>query len=252
MAIVRAFGPALQRGQIVGALVAVAIAVAWIVVGGDDASAIIPLVIVSAAAGIVGTVVAVLVVPGRVRRAYEVFSWLGRAEVDRFQARTGGSVPVGVDGIAAWLAGHPATPVMLLPRIEILAFVGRFEEARAELAMVVPDPATAFERVSLTQYIDWIETGEPGVAELRAAAESVAPGTEDRRAADVTVALAEARDLAVRSKPDWTAPLEAVRGQLGRAPWNVVLRDTWSKAAVAFALVALVAAFGASLLRSLL
>lgn len=252
MAMVRAFGPVLQRAQIVGALVAVALAIAWVVVGGDSAREILSMVVVAAVAGVVGTVVAILVVPGRVRRAFEAFSWLGRSEVDRFQARTGGSVPVGTDGIAAWLAEHPATPAMLLPRIEILAFVGRFDEARAELAMVAPDPVTAFERASLTQYIDWIETGQPGVAELRAAAEPVAPATADRLAADVTVALAEARDLAVRSDPGWTAPLEAVRPLLGWAPWPVVLRDTWSKAAIAFTLVALIAAFGASLLRSVL
>ena len=252
MAMVLAFGPALQRAQIVGALVAVAIAIAWIFVGGDDASAIIPLVIVSALAGILGAIVALLVVPGRVRRAFEAFSWLGRSEVDRFEARTGGRVPVGMDGIAAWLVDHPATPSLLLARVEILAFVGRVEEARAELAAAASDPAFAFERASLRQYIDWIETGDPGVAELRAAAESVAPGTEARQAADVTVALAEARDLVVRGDSEWAAPLEAARRDLGRAPWKVVLRDTWSKAAVAIALVALVAAFGASLLRFLL
>ena len=48
------------------------------------------------------------------------------------------------------------------------------------------------------------------------------------------------------------APLEAAQRALGRVPCKVVLRDTWSKAAIAFALVALVAAFGASLLRAVL
>ncbi len=252
MAMVRVFGPAVQRAQVIGGLVAVAIAGLWVFAGGLGATELPAQLAVAALAGLAGAITAYLVVPRSIRRAFEAFSWLGRTEVDLFEQRTGASVPVGPVEMAAWLAKHPATPGVLLPRIEILAFAGRFEEARRELAMVEPDPSTAFESASLTQYLGWLETGEPGVAELRAAAVSTPPGTHARRFAEVTVALGEARQLAVRGDPGWTAPLEAVRGELGRAALAVVIRDTWSKAALAFAFVALIVVFGASLLRLVL
>jgi hypothetical protein len=249
---VRAFAPVLQRASIGGGLVAATLVAGWIFPRSGLDSPIPEPLVAAPVAGAAGTLVAFLLVPRRVHRAYEAFSWLGRLEVDRFQARTGGPVPTDPDQIEPWLAAHPPTAALLLPRVELLPFFGRYEDARRELAMVEPKWETAFERASLTQYIDWLETGEPGVARLRAAAASLAPGTEARRAADVTVALAEARDLAVRDDPEWFAPLEAVRHHLGLAPRRVSFLDTWSKAGVALALVALIAAMGASLLQFLI
>ncbi len=249
---VRAFGQPLQRAMIGGGLVAAVIAVVWMFVVDGTASSIPQPLVVAPIAGMAGTLVAVALVPAHVRRAYEAFSWLGRAEVDRFEARTGGPVPTRPDEFEDWLAAHPPTPAMLLPRVEILAFLGRYDAARRELADIEQAPDTAFERASLTQYIDWIETGTPGTAALRAATAPITPGTDARRVADTTVALAEARVLVEGDDPGWTVPLETARRDLGVAPLRVVLRDTWVKAGVTFTLVALIAAFGASLLRFLL
>ncbi len=148
------------------------------------------------------------------------------------------------------MGGEPS--VDLLGAGELLAFVGRSEDARRELATLEPSPATAFEHASLIQYIDWLDTGASGLDDLRRAAGMVGGDSGARRAADVTVALAEARERAVRNDAEWFAPLEAVRGRLGLAPRRVVLRDTWGKAGVASTLVAFIAAMGASLLRFLL
>ena len=87
--------------------------------------------------------------------------------------------------------------------------------------------------------------------DLRSAAGMVGQGSEARLVADVTVALAEARERAVRDEPEWFAPLEAVRRRLGLAPRRVVLRDTWGKAGVALTLIGFIAGMGASLLRFL-
>jgi len=250
-AIARAFGPVLQRSSVAGALVAATVASAWVSVRPELGPIPEPLV-AAPVAGAVATAVAILLVPRRVHRAFEAYSWLGRLELDRFQERFGGPALTNAEQIDAWLAAHPPTPAVVLPRVELLAFAGRYEDARRELATVEPNSETAFERASLIQYIDWLETGVPGVDDLRRAAGTVGQGTEARRVADVTVALAEARERAVRDDPEWFAPLEAVRARLGLAPRRVVLRDTWSKAGVAFTLVAFIAAMGASLLRFLL
>ena len=227
---------------------AATLASAWVTVRPELGPIPEPLV-AAPVAGAVATVVAFLLVPRRVHRAFEAYSWLGRLELDRFQERIGGPVLTNAEQIDAWLAAHPPTPAVALPRVELLAFVGRYDDARRELATLEPSPETAFERASLVQYIGWLETGAPGVDELRRAAGLVSQGVEAYRVADVTVALAEARDRSVRGDPEWFAPLEAVRPRLGLAPRGVVLRDTWAKADVAFTLVGLIAAIGASLLR---
>lgn len=250
-AIVRAFGPTLQRSSVGGALVAATVAAAWIFLRPELSPIPEPLV-AAPVAGVVATAVAFLLVPRRVHRAFEAFSWLGRLELDRFQERTGGPAPTDARQIDGWLETHPLTAAVVLPRVELLAFVGRHEDARRELATLEPSPETTFERASLIQYIDWLETGVPGLDDLRRAAGGVGAGTGARRAAEVTVALAEARERAVRDDPAWFAPLEATRGRLGLAPRRVVIRDTWGKAGVAFTLVAFIAAMGASLLRFLL
>ncbi len=250
-AIIRAFGPVIQRSSVRGALVAAAVAVAWIYLRPEVGPIPEPLV-GAPVAGAVATAVAFLLVPRRVHRAFEAFSWLGRLELDRFQERSGGPTPANAEQIDLWLAAHPPAPAVVLPRVELLAFAGRYDDARRELATLEPSPETAFERASLIQYIDWLETGAPGVDDLRSAAEKVRQGGEARRAADVTVALAEARERATRDDPEWFAPLEAVRARLGLAPRRVVLRDTWAKAGVAFTLVGFIAGMVASLLRFLL
>jgi hypothetical protein len=236
---------------VAGALVAATVAAAWIFLRPEFGPIPEPLV-GAPVAGAVATAVAFLLVPLRVHRAFEAYSWLGRLELDRFQDRIGGHAPTNAEQIDAWLVAHPQTPAVVLPRVELLAFVGRYEDARRELATLEPSEETAFERASLIQYIDWLETAAPGVDDLRRAAGTVGQGSEARHAADVTVALAEARERVVRDDPEWFAPLEAVRGRLGLAPRRVVLRDTWAKAGVAFTLVGFIAGMGASLLRFLL
>ena len=56
---------------------------------------------------VLGTVVAVALVPGPVRRAYEAFSWLGHRELVRFRATTGSSIPVGAEAVRDWLVANP-------------------------------------------------------------------------------------------------------------------------------------------------
>ncbi len=250
VAMIRAFSPALDRSLLVGGALAVAVGILVTPLLGTQLPTPVDVIVTAVLGGLIGLVAAYIAFPARMRRAFETFSWLGRAEVDRFQRRTGGPVPSKPDDIERWLVRNPSTPATRLPRAEILAFIGRYEQARAETADVSSDsPEDAVEMASLRQYMDWLEHGTIDTSELAAAAEALLPGTEGRAMAAVTIALAEARDRFIRHDPNWSEPLEAARAPLGRAASMVALRDTWSKLGLLFVIAALIAAIVVLLLR---
>jgi len=106
--------------------------------------------------------------------------------------------------------------------------------------------------IVLRQYIAWLERGSTDLSELKAAAVALPAGSEARRASAVTLALAEARLRLMGADPAWTAPLEAVRTDLGRAPWRATLADTWRPVAIGYAVIGLAVALAAQLLRAML
>jgi hypothetical protein len=250
VAMIRAFSPALNRSLLVGGALAIAVGILGTPLLTTRLPSPLEVVIAAVLGGLIGLIAAYLAFPSKIRRAYETFSWLGRTEVDRFQRRTGGPVPAKPDDIDRWLATTRSTPATRLPRAEILAFIGRYEQARAEMAAAPTDsPEEAIELASLRQYIDWLEHGTIDTSELAAAAEGLPEGTEGRAIAAVTIALADARDRFVRRDPTWPEPLASARGPLGRAGSMVVLRDTWSKLGGLFFIAALIAAIVVLLLR---
>ena len=254
VAVVRAFRAPLNRSLIVGAIVAVAVALFLVGLRVDEGfPGTIGIVVIGLVAGLVGAVVGVLAMPARMRRVFEAYSWLGHREVARFRARTGGPVPVGRGAMDHWLATTPSTPAMRLPRIELLAFVGSFDEARRELELVQPsNPEVAYEVAGLRQYIDWLEHDSTDLTELRASVHALPPGSEARLEGDVTLALVEARSRLVHTDVSWSEPLERIRPTLGWAPWRATLADTWRPIAGAQLLAAIVTALIATVLRSML
>jgi hypothetical protein len=254
VAIARAFGPPLNRSILIGGVATIVVVTVMVGLGVYERVtwAIAPIV-VAAIAGLVGLAAAILVLPSKVRRAFEAYSWLGHAEVERFKRRTGSTVPTKVEAMEAWLASNPPTMAMLLPRIEILAFLGRHAEARAELDKVTESrPEALFEIESLRQYIDWLEGGSTDLGALKTAATALPAGSDARRSGDVTIAVAQTRILLVNRDANWTAPLERVRTELGRAPWRATLADTWRPIGFILVLVGLIAALIVPLLRSTL
>jgi hypothetical protein len=257
-AIVQGFGRPLNRSLLIGGALTVLVVTALVALGvGERLGWVLAPFVMAAIGAFVGVVVAILVLPGRIRRAFEAYSWQGHAEVERFKKRTGSAVPTKVTAMEQWLAANPATPAMRLPRIEILAFLGRFGEAKDELEVAIaanpePDAETAFELESLRQYIDWLELGSTDLTALRAAAAALPSRSEPRRSGDVMLAVSEARIRLVDRDPDWTAPLEAVRPGLGRAPWRVTIVDTWRPVFVLFGIVGLITALVVPLLRGTL
>ncbi|HET8786847.1 MAG TPA: hypothetical protein VFM38_14520, partial [Candidatus Limnocylindrales bacterium] len=173
----------------------------------------------------------------------------GRTEMDRFKERTGSRVPTTSADIDRWLASTRASPETRMARIEVLAFIGRYDDARAELAAIEPTtPGERFEAASLHQYIEWLATGEDDTTDLRFAATALPRGSLERRMADVNLALAEARIRWMERDPAWSQSLQVVRAGLGRDASMVVVRDTWSK----FAGVSFVAALVVSTIVLLL
>ena len=248
----RGFGRVLDRAALAGGVAAVAVSAVISV----TLSAVLPFLIGPIVGALVGAAVGLaverLLLPRDFLRAYEAFSWLGRAEMDRFEARTGSKVPVRRSDIERWLADNPPSSAMQAGRIELLAFLGRLDEARAELAgMTVTTPELAFERASLAQYVGWLTDGNAQIGALRSEIADLPLDAHDRQAADVTIALAEARDRFMRDDPAWARPLEDVRPSLGSAPGRVVVRDTFRPLAILYFVLALLVAGLASLLALL-
>lgn len=258
MALARVFTRPLNRAVITGGVVTALLGATLTITGiGDRVDASFGAIVIAALSALIGVAIGIATVPPRVRRAFEAYSWLGHAERQQFRERTGGPVPGKVAAMVDWLATTPSTPTMRLPRIELLAFVGRFEEARAELALAAAtdsaaEPEVAFELASLAQYIDWIEHGTTDVRAMREATERLPMNSLARLQAEVTLAIAAARPLAQEAGADWKPPLEAVRQQLGWAPWSATLRDTWWPIWVVYLFLGLLVSLAAGVLRSVL
>lgn len=248
----RGFGRVLDRASLAGGVMAAGTsAILSVALTSNPPS--LPGTIAGTVAGtLAGLAVGRLLLPTSLLRAFEAFSWLGRLETDRFEARTGGGVPVHHPEQERWLDAHPPGSAARLERIEILAFLGRLDEARAELDDVVPaGPDSAFERASLDQYVGWLTDGDPRLEAFRAAVADLQLDSHHRRAADVNIALADARERFMCDDPAWSRPLQDVRPSLGRAPARVVLRDTWRPLAMTYLLVGFVVSAIASVLPAL-
>ena len=177
VAMVRAFSPALERGILINGAIAVVVAILGTPLIADGLPFPTGSVVVAALGALLGSVAAFASFPTHLRNAFESYSWLGRTEMDRFYKRTGGPVPTKPDDIDRWLASTPSMPATQTSRIEVLAFIGRYAEARAELGVLQPRTREdAFEAASLRQYIDWLETGESDTTELVAATQALPTG----------------------------------------------------------------------------
>lgn len=163
---------------------------------------------------VLGTEVARRAIPRRVRRAIEAFGYLGEWELQRAQASDAGII--GTPGDARrWLATHPERPDDRWLRWELLLLADEPEEA-AEVADRIPQdtPYDRFERAYAMDRVAWSQGGTSDLAALHALAEAVGPpDDEDRRHAEVAVAVAMSKDLAAAGQ-DPLPPLLAAREHL--------------------------------------
>lgn len=188
--------------------------------------------------GVADAVIAVelgyLVIPPRLKRAWQAHALLAKPQTERWQAATGTSVPATLPAIRRWLERNPERAETRWARAEALIIAGDLDEARSVIERMPVD--TDFERFyqhAMRVYLDWVEGGNPDYEALRAEAETVGePGSAERMEARGEAMIAVARDLAV-SGGDWMAPMIAYRDQAGPAADRILrddLRRVWYRA----------------------
>jgi hypothetical protein len=183
-------------------------------------------------AALAGNAVRLVARPPRARRAFEAFSWLAEWEIARAKALTGRGTPMTKGGVVPWLEEIPDTPETGWLRVEGLAWLERFDEAR-EVITRMPDamPYERFERQYAIDLIDWMTGGEGDPEGLRAAADEIDPGDEETRLrATVALAIREsARIAAARSPEAALQPLLDARKLLGSRADNQLIRALWPR-----------------------
>jgi hypothetical protein len=229
MLLVAVFGPPIRRASIGG----LAAGVAAGGVAGFGATEQVPWPVVAlvaaASAALVGTVVAIALLPTTIRRAYEAFSWLGHRDVARFREATGSRTPTNAAETREWLGIYPRGSVPAWMRAEMLIALGAVDEARAELDAAGP-PRTEQDRLEVLAtraYADLVETGSLDQQAFRRDLATFQPPSALALHAAVVEAVTHTRLRLAAGAPDPLEPILAVRKRLGREATTVVLRDTW-------------------------
>jgi hypothetical protein len=187
-----------------------------------------PVVLVAGTAtfALLGVELSSIVMPARIRRAWEGWSIIGDAELKRWRAAFGMPVPLGTAAVQRWLEGHPETPENRWALPELLVIAGRMEDARAVIQRFPESTAwQRFERANQSGFVDWVEGRDIDLDRHEAEAETVGePESAERWLARAMVASARARDLAFRGG-DWAEPLIDVRLRSGHLADNLLRNE---------------------------
>ena len=165
---------------------------------------------------------------GRQRPLWEGFAVGGNRDIRRFREATGGPVPTSDGGIRKWLERNPERPEIRAQRAELLATVGRLDEARDVIArMDTPTAEAHFEQRATAAWIEWLGGAPIDISALREEAELIGTDGSDVRAwARGTVAVLETRDLLARGEP-WEGPLTELRRHYGANAATLLREDTY-------------------------
>ncbi|HKF84283.1 MAG TPA: hypothetical protein VKB30_00750 [Candidatus Limnocylindrales bacterium] len=233
-------GGALQRATWVSGIVSILVTLILVTALGDRYSVVLAPV-VAVLATVVGVGLAFLTMPSRSRRAFETFAWLGRREINRFRERTGSNVPTDPGSVEQWLRDNPRSPATAFPRLELLAMLGRTDEAFAEQALMPPPgtDAEAVEHALARRFTAFIATGQPEESELDALEARLPRDSDAALELAVARAIGEARVRRAAGRDDWRDPMLAVRPRLGRDATMTMVRDVWWKLALTELLLAL-------------
>ena len=177
--------------------------------------------------------------PRDLRRALELYRWVGRADWTRWRGATGDPVPSTPTRARAWLEAHPAGAAGGdLPRIELLLWIGELDTAR-RVALALPDttPAERFDRALEIALVSFVGSGDGDLAEARAALEALGTSEGDSAkdldgvaasgialGAQARLAVEEARRSAA-ARTDFLAPLLAARAAVGARADGFLLPD---------------------------
>ena len=217
-------GPITRAGWIAG----ISAAVLVLPLSGSlaDRSSMLGVPVIAAIASILGVGIGALTMPPRSRRAFETFAWLGGREMRRFVARTGTKVPTTPEAVERWLDDNPRSSATAFGRLELLAMLGRTDEAVAEQALA-------------RRFTAFIATGTADEAELDALGARLPPDTGLGLELLVARAIYDGRLRLAHGRDDWREPLLGVRHRLGWEATMTTIRDLWSKMAMLMFAVAL-------------
>jgi hypothetical protein len=158
-----------------------------------------------------------LVQPAGVRRASDVLTWLNGWETERWQTELGRRLTALPRATPAVVEALPDTMGLRPLRVELLAAIGRLDEARERLVLLPTDtPWQRFERAALAEWVAWWGD-EPGDRDAMRAALPEVTDAERRLAARAMLAAADARRAATGGG-DAIGPLSALRDDLGDRP----------------------------------
>ncbi|HJW21595.1 MAG TPA: hypothetical protein VJ506_04110, partial [Candidatus Limnocylindrales bacterium] len=184
----------------------------------------------------------------RTRRSMEAFMWLGSWDLAQVRAATGGGVPTSRGGAAKWLVSHPESPgegaAVGSLRVELSLLAGRAADAQT-LVERLPE-ATPLERFHKAASADvvawWTSRGDALEAMARAEDGIEPPEGDDRLRAEVALAVARVRHLAVADPPvaNPLTPLLEVRDRLGSRADGLVRRILWPRLYRVFVLASIV------------
>jgi hypothetical protein len=173
--------------------------------------------------GVLWTVVAIALMPARIRPAMEAFTWAGERSLEAMRAATGrDDAPTSPDAARRWLDRTPETAANRWIRVEALLLAGDHAEARATAERMTDDePVAAWQRADALATVDIVATGSVDLAAYRAAVAAL----DGEVALDGAAGLAimESR-VAIGAGADWIAPLTAVRERIGQAADGILWR----------------------------
>jgi hypothetical protein len=232
-------GPLKRASWVAGISASLLVLLLSTVVDGQSSILVVP--VAAAIAAITGAILAAATMPPKSRRAFETFAWLGRREMTRFAGRTGTPVPTDPAAVERWLQDNPFTSATAFGRLELLAMLGRTDEAAAEQALMPPPTTDAelVEQALARRFTLFIATGTADESELDALEARLPPETELGLELLVARAIGESRSRLAAGRDDWRDPLLAVRPRLGWAATMTTVRDLWSKIAILMFFVAL-------------
>jgi hypothetical protein len=150
------------------------------------------------------------------RRSIEAYHWIGQSAIRRLERVSGRTMPRSKPAMERWLA-EPETPMDIAFRPELLAYVGRVDEARAVLARVPADtPVERFHRAVSGWELDWRQGREPEPVAFPALIDAIGPEGEPERLLAEGLDAWRRSEVALAALDDrWFAPLVAFRGRLG-------------------------------------
>ena len=170
--------------------------------------------------------------PRPARRAFEVLSWLGEWEFARARSQAGRRSPMSESEAALWVTEVPDSPETRWLRVEVLAWLGRLEEARLVAdSMPGATPYARFERLHALDLIDWLSGGDRDEAALLAAVDELHPADgEDRLRADVAMAIRATRmRFAETGSRTALAPMLEARDRVGSRADGQLRRAIWRR-----------------------